>query len=196
MNSALAMAGAAKSESNVVLYNSHSQLSGRRKSPFPGSLDHSCAAGKEFSFLQIPNCTLPEASSVTQSIMDSNSALKNRDNSQRMFSNNWLYRDSVDSNCALSLLSSTTTDTTKEIGLSHMVQSNSSASHRAQSLTLANLHYSGLGMVSEPVVTSALVTDGSVNGSFHCLEMFRNGPEGSSSGGPHHTSPRGSRIPP
>ncbi|PON54964.1 SBP-box transcription factor [Trema orientale] len=195
MNSALAMAGAAKSESDVVLDKIHSQFSVTRENPFPGSLNHSYTGGKEISFLQSPSCTLPEASSVSQSFMDSSSSLNNCGNGQRIFTNNWLYRDTVDSNCALSLLSSTPTDT-KEIGLSHMVQPNSSTSRRAQSLIQASLHYCGLGMVSEPEVKPALFTDGSVNGSFHCQEMFRIRPEGSSSGGPHHNSPRGSRIPP
>ena len=189
------MAGAAKSESDVVLDKSHSRLSGTRNDSFPRSLNHSYTSGREFSFLQSLSCTLPETSSVSQSLIDSNSALNDCGNSQRLFSNNWLYQDSVDSKCALSLLSSTRTDT-KEICLSHMMQPNSSTSRQSQLLIPASLHYSGLGMASEPVVKTALVTDGSVNGSFHCQDMFRIKPQGSSSGGPHHNSPYGSRIPP
>ncbi|XP_062110780.1 squamosa promoter-binding-like protein 16 [Humulus lupulus] len=209
VSSALAMAAAATAKP---------EFSDIRKNPFTGSLNQSYSSsggggGKEFSFLQSPSCTLSEASSVTQSLMDSNPAFNNCGNSQRFFSNNWLYRDSVDSSCALSLLSSSTPTGTKETGLSHMVQQqqpNSSTGGRGQQPLFppASLHYSGLGMVvsDQPVVavTSAMVTatTGGDNDNFHCQEMFRIKPEGSSSGGHHHyhhhqySSLRGNRIPP
>ena len=200
MTSALAMA-AANSESDMVLYNAQSQSIVARKSPFPGSVSHSYTAGKEISFLQSPNFTLslPEASLSHQSFMDSNTALNNC-GSQKMFSE-WLHRDnSVDSNCALSLLSSTPTVSSKETGASHhMVPSNSSEAQRAQSLVPGGLnYYSGLGMVGEPLMTSALVSDDSENtANLHCQEMFRIRPDGSSSSGrPHCNSRRVNHIPP
>ncbi|XP_030499927.2 squamosa promoter-binding-like protein 16 [Cannabis sativa] len=187
------------------------EFSDIRKNPLTGSLNQSynssSGGGKEFSFLQSSSCTHSEASSVTQSLMDSNSALNNCANSHRFFSNNnWLHRDSVDSSCALSLLSSTTPNDTKEIGLNHMLQhqhqqqqpnsssSPSPASGRAQQplFPTESLHYSGLGMVmsDQPVavVTSAMdTTDGD---NFHCQEMFRlrtdHGSSSSFSGGHHH----------
>ncbi|KAF4390550.1 hypothetical protein F8388_006047 [Cannabis sativa] len=172
----------------------------RRRKPQPEPM--SLSSGRFFSSYQGLKCF---------SLMDSNSALNNCANSHRFFSNNnWLHRDSVDSSCALSLLSSTTPTDTKEIGLNHMLQhqhqhqhqqqqpnsssSPSPASGRAQQplFPTESLHYSGLGMVmsDQPVavVTSAMdTTDGD---NFHCQEMFRlrtdQGSSSSFSGGHHH----------
>ncbi|EXB40314.1 Squamosa promoter-binding-like protein 16 [Morus notabilis] len=198
MSAALAIAGAAKSESDMALYSSHTQSSGTRKNhPFTGSLSHSYSGAKELSFLQGSSCSLPLAA-MSQPLVDSNPALNNSSGHSQKIYSQWLYRDNDndESNCALSLLSSTPTDTCKEICLSNMVQqSNSAATRRAQH-SIPSLHYRGLGMVSEPLVPSALALDYSASDDLHCQQMFRIWPDGSSSRGHHHTSPRGSHIPP
>ncbi|KAL5552637.1 hypothetical protein UlMin_040038 [Ulmus minor] len=137
-----------------------------RKDQFPGSISLPYNAGKEFPFLQgTSSCTISLPSSLSQSLVDSNSPM-----------DNWLYGDdNVDSNCALSLLSSTPTYR-KEIGLNHMVNSNSIL-HRPQP-SAPSLHYNAFGMAGEPLLTSVSVSDAS--------EMCQNRPDGSSSIRPRH----------
>lgn len=173
MSSALAASGAVKAENDLILYNSNSQLTGTRKQLFPASLTQIYKGEKQLSLLQGTDCSnFPEAS-VCQPLLDADPA------TQKVFSN-WLYRD-VDPDCALSLLSSTPTDT-KEIGLSHIMQSNQTP--MAQSL-IPSLHYNDLEMVGEPT-SSILATHGGSNANLHYQEMYRiNKPDGSSSSGSH-----------
>ncbi|XP_015894287.1 squamosa promoter-binding-like protein 16 isoform X2 [Ziziphus jujuba] len=184
MSSALAGArvGDVKIENETMLFDSHSQLGGNKKQSFPEFMTQIYKGGKQLSSLQSTNCnpTLPEASVCSQQHLNANSAFWNAGNNQKVFPN-WLYRDSSESDCALSLLSSTPTDNTKEIGLSHFMGSNPIP--QAQPL-IPSMHYNGLEMVGEPA-TSILFTDGSDSANFHCQEMHKIRPDGSSSSGPH-----------
>lgn len=194
---ALAMAGAAKPEYDMVLYNSYSQSSGTRKNDsFTGSLSRSFSGAKELSFLQGSSCSLPQAV-ISQPHLDSNPASGSScGHSQKMYSE-WLYRDKddIESNCALSLLSTTPTDTCKEIGFGHMVQQSNSDSTRLAQPLIPSFHHGGIGMVGEPLVTSALASDGSESGNLRCQQMFLIRPDESSSRSHRHSSP-GSHIPP
>lgn len=165
--------GTVKAESDAALYNSYSQLnySDRKNSINPGSLYDNYKGGKQFPFSQGSSSSLLGAS-ISQPLLDSRS--------QKVFSNG--LNQVIDSDCALSLLSSTPTET-RQVGLSNMVQSN--PIHTGQSL-VPSLHYNGFGMeVKEN--SSAL---GSSNTNIHCQGMFSIGPhdsDGSSATGPNQT---------
>lgn len=174
--------GAVKAESDAaVLYNSYPQLnySDRKNSINPGSLYDNYKGGKQFPFSQGSSSSLLGAS-ISQPLLDANFASSNDSRSQKVFSNG--LNQVIDSDCALSLLSSTPTET-RQVGLSHMVQSN--PIHTGQSL-VPSLHYNGFGMeVKEN--SSAL---GSSNTNIHCQGMFSIGPhdsDGSSATGPNQT---------
>lgn len=193
MSSALAGGlgvGAVKAENEKMLFDNHFQISGTRKQSFPGSMTQIYKEGKQLSFLQSTNCnttTLPEASVCSQQHISANySAFCNagNNNTQKVFSN-WFYRDedADESDCALSLLSTTPNDNTKEIGLSHFMESN----HIPQAQPLIpSLHYNGLEMVGEPAATSSILfADGSNTANLHCQDMYKIRPDGSSSNAPH-----------
>ncbi|KAK4597590.1 hypothetical protein RGQ29_015206 [Quercus rubra] len=174
--------GAVKAESDAAaLYNSYPQLnySDRKNSINPGSLYDNYKGGKQFPFSQGSSSSLLGAS-ISQPLLDANFASSNDSRSQKVFSNG--LNQVIDSDCALSLLSSTPTET-RQVGLSHMVQSN--PIHTGQSL-VPSLHYNGFGMeVKEN--SSAL---GSSNTNIHCQGMFSIGPhdsDGSSATGPNQT---------
>ncbi|KAK7840320.1 hypothetical protein CFP56_016838 [Quercus suber] len=174
--------GAVKAEPDAAgLYNSYSQLnySDRKNSINPGSLYDNYKGGKQFPFSQGSSSSLLGAS-ISQPLLDANFASSNDSRSQKVFSNG--LNQVIDSDCALSLLSSTPTET-RQVGLSHMVQSN--PIHTGQSL-VPSLHYNGFGMeVKEN--SSAL---GSSNNNIHCQGMFSIGPhdsDGSSATGPNQT---------
>uniref|UniRef100_A0A2N9HEP3 SBP-type domain-containing protein n=1 Tax=Fagus sylvatica TaxID=28930 RepID=A0A2N9HEP3_FAGSY len=118
--------GAVKVESDAVLYNSYSQsqmnFCDRKNSINPGSLCENYKGGKQFAFSQGSSSSLLGAS-VSQPLLDANFASSNDSSSQKVFSNNGLINRVIDSECALSLLSSTPSET-RQVGLSHMVQSN------------------------------------------------------------------------
>lgn len=167
--------GAVKAETDAaVVYNNYSQLNfSDRKNPIPDSLCHNYKGGKQFPFSQGPSTSLPGVS-VCQPLPDASFASSNTSSSQK--------NRVIDSDCALSLLSSTPAET-RQVGLSQMVQFNSVSS--AQSL-VPGLHYSMLGMEGR-AVSAALVNEYSSNANVHCHGMFSIDPDGSSASGPHQT---------
>ncbi|XP_041012814.1 squamosa promoter-binding-like protein 18 isoform X2 [Juglans microcarpa x Juglans regia] len=171
--------GAAKAETDVaVLYNGYRQLN-FRDSSIPDSLCHNYRGGKQLLFSQGSSSSFPGAS-VYQLHPGANFASSNTSSSQKVFHNE--LNRVVDSDCALSLLSSSPAET-RQVGLSQMVQFNPIPS--AQSL-VPSLHYNGLGMEGK-TVSSALVDDCNSNANVHCQGMFSIVPHGSSVTGPHQT---------
>ncbi|PSS26975.1 Squamosa promoter-binding-like protein [Actinidia chinensis var. chinensis] len=175
MNSSWAGAIKAENDGGVGPYTAHPCLNYvDRPGSFFGSLAQGIGGGNQFKLLQ------PQDNSH-------NSASENITHLQKMFSDR-LGGRVVDSDCALSLLSSVPAET-REIGLSHVVQPSPIPS--AQS-TVHDMHYCDLshysqGIESKPVVSilSSLVGDNANN--VHCLGMFHNGPDGPSASGSHQT---------
>lgn len=150
----------------------------RRSSLFPGSSSHNYRGEKQISFLQTASSSLPGVS-VCQPLLDANPSTNNDGSSRKMFSNG-LNHVAIDSNRALSLLSSQPAET-RVIGLSPMVQSGPASS------LISNLHYNSLGMEGEQLGT-ILSSDGSGNNTnLHGHEMFQTGHPGSSASGTHQT---------
>nr|AXB72468.1 squamosa-promoter binding-like protein [Betula platyphylla] len=172
----------ADTDDPAVLCNSYSQLNlcDRKNLINPGSLCHNYKGGKQFQFSQGSSSSLPGASVSCHSLPDPNFAYSNASSSQKVFSNG-SYQGIDDSDCALSLLSSTPAET-RQVGLGHMMQFN--PINPAQSL-VPSLHYNGLRMEGK-AVSSALVTDSSSNANLHSQDMFSIWPDGSSPSGPHH----------
>ena len=165
----------------AVICNSYSQMNfcDRKNSINPGSLSHNYKGGKHFQFSQASSSSLPGASVSCQPLPDANFAYSNAGSSQKVFP---IDRGIDDSDCALSLLSSTPAEA-RQVGLGHMVQYFNPITP-AQSL-VPGLHYNGLRMEGK-AVSSALITDSSSNANLHCQDMFSIWPDGSSASGPHH----------
>lgn len=145
-----------------------------RHENFPGSFAQAFGGGNQFKIFQENDSHVSE-SSVCQPLVDPNFASGNHPHFQKLFSEG-LSRV-VDSDCALSLLSSAPAET-REIGLSQMAPS---------SIHYCDLSQFSQGMESKPMasVLSSFVGD---NANVHCQGMFQNGPDGpSSSSGSHQT---------
>lgn len=166
-----------------MLYNSYSQFNFfDRKNITPDSLCQNYKEGKQFPFSQGSSSSLLPGAAVCQLPPDANFASNNvSSSSQKVFSNE--LNRVINSDCALSLLSSSPAET-RQVGLSQMVQFNPIPS--AQSLVPTNLHYNGLGMEGK-TLSSALANDCSSNANVHCQGMFSIVPDGSSATGPHQT---------
>ncbi|KAE8023712.1 hypothetical protein FH972_009382 [Carpinus fangiana] len=158
--------GPVKAETGAaVICNSYSQMNfcDRKNSINPGSLSHNYKGGKQFQFSQASSSSLPGASVSCHPLPDANFAYSNASSSQKVFP---IHRGIDDSDCALSLLSSTPAEA-RQVGLGHMVQ-----------------YFNPITPAQS--VSSALVTDSSSNANLHCQDMFSIWPDGSSAGGPHH----------
>ncbi|PSS28602.1 Squamosa promoter-binding-like protein [Actinidia chinensis var. chinensis] len=174
-NSAWAGAVKAENDGGVGSYNAHPCLSYvDRPGSFSGSLAQGFGGGNQFKLLQ------PQDN-------NHNSASKNITHVPKLFLDG-LDGRVVDSDCALSLLSSVPAET-REIGLSHVVQP--SPIPYAHSV-VHDMHYYDLshysqGIENKPVVSifSSLVGDNTNN--IHCQGMFQNGPDGPSASGSHQT---------
>ncbi|XWS69284.1 hypothetical protein CRYUN_Cryun04dG0165900 [Craigia yunnanensis] len=164
--------GALKVETDI---NSEFNFSGRNNL-FPGSSSHNYKGEKQFSFLQSASSSLPGVS-VCQPLLDANPPSNNGGSCWKIFSNR--LNQVIDSNRALSLLSSQSAET-RQVGLSPMVQSGPASS------LIPDLQYNGLGMEGEQVGT-ILAHDASGNTNLHGHEMFRTGHPGSSASGTHQT---------
>ncbi|CAI9785064.1 unnamed protein product [Fraxinus pennsylvanica] len=173
-------AGLVKPENDTGLYNSQ-QLSNyiEGQNSFP-----ECSASyKRVNQLQFTQ----EEAIYQQPVFYPNAASAITNSGPSTFSNG--LNQVVDSDRALSLLSSTT-PVTHDFGLNHVVQHESIPC--ADSL-IQSLHYSSLGQYqfsqeieSKPVV-SARDSHGSNASSLHFQDMFQNGTEGTSSSGSHPT---------
>jgi hypothetical protein len=158
--------GPVKAETDAaVICNSYSQMNfcDRKNSINPGSLSHNYKGGKQFPFSQASSSSLPGASVSCQPLPDANFAYSNASSSQKVFP---IHRGIDDSDCALSLLSSTPAEA-RQVGLGHMVQ-----------------YFNPITQAQS--VSSALVPDSSSNANLHCQDMFSIWPDGSSASGPHH----------
>ncbi|CAA2995128.1 squamosa promoter-binding 16 [Olea europaea subsp. europaea] len=174
-------AGLVKPENETGLYNIQ-QLSNyiERQNSYP-----ECSASyKGVNQLQFAQ---EEASIYQHPVFYPNAASANTNIGPSTFANG--LNQVVDSDRALSLLSSTT-PVTRDFGLNHVVPPKSIP--RADSF-IHNLHYSSLGQYqfpqeieSKPVV-SARDAPGSNASSLRFQDMFQNGTEGTSSSGSHQT---------
>ncbi|XP_022776358.1 squamosa promoter-binding-like protein 16 isoform X2 [Durio zibethinus] len=164
--------GAVKMETDI---NSELNFSSRN-SLFPGSSSNDYTGEKQLSFLQSTSSSLPGVS-VCQPLLNVSPSSSDSGCSRKMFANG--LNQAIDSNRALSLLSSQSAET-REIGLSPMVQSGLASS------LIPNLQYNGLGMEGEQVGT-ILASDGSSNTNHRGHEMFGIGHPVSSASGTHQT---------
>ncbi|KAJ8773602.1 hypothetical protein K2173_005848 [Erythroxylum novogranatense] len=179
-----AWVGEIKTESEPSLYYNHSLNFSARKTPFPESLSFSYKGEKQFPFLQEISSTGP-GDSVNQPDLDASSTISNNGSSnQKMFSDGLMR--AINSNCALSLLSSPPpADLPLEIGLSQLVQPNLNL--QAQPL-VSSIDYSSLGRKCEPV-GSVLIPDGDNSSDIHSQSTFQIGADGSTvTGSPHMLS--------
>ncbi|XP_010249063.1 PREDICTED: squamosa promoter-binding-like protein 18 [Nelumbo nucifera] len=181
--------GVVKTEEDTTPYNRHQQLHFiDRQNTFTGSFSHSYR-GKQFPFLQSNDVTLinrmPPESSVCQPLLNS-IASSESEGSRKMFSDG-LTRV-LDSDCALSLLSSPPMQTSG-ISLNHVVQPDPIPI--AQPLVPV-LQYSGVGRYPcsqgvEDEQASVLVPDASDVDALHCHGVIHLGSESDGStqnGGP------------
>lgn len=152
---------AMNSSGDEVPIDHHSQVSVSRRNSFPGSMP--C-----YRYREGIHSMLSEASSVCQPLLDTDFALGNYGNSQKMFSNEF-FGGNVESSCARSLLSYTSA-VQEETGLSLTGPTSSICS--AQSFIPTLHHYNDLGMQGEAVISN-LVSDGSSNSNLLCIQdMF------------------------
>ncbi|KAJ4961621.1 hypothetical protein NE237_021531 [Protea cynaroides] len=175
-----AWTGVVKTEEDATLFNHHFI---NRQNSFTGSFPHNYkGVGKQFPFVQsnattLANQTAPEAS-VCQPLLN-NIASSRSEGGRKIFSNG--LTTVHDSDCALSLLSSPSTQTSG-VSLSHVVQPESI--HMAQPL-VPGLQYSGLGRypssrgMEDEQVGSVLITDNG-DADLHCDGIFHVGSDGSS----------------
>lgn len=180
-----------KTENDTILYGSHQHLNFMdRHNTFPESFPRTYR-GKQFPFLQGPptNPTLLPGTSMCQPLLDPSSG---SGSGQKLFSDDDGLNRVINSDRALSLLSSQPSET-REIGLINMVHQNPiSPQHGAQSL-IPNLHYNSLSHYASSSlgesVGSVLVSDGSSSNTnnLHCPPNFQLGPDGSSTSASHQT---------
>ncbi|GAA0187555.1 hypothetical protein LIER_34843 [Lithospermum erythrorhizon] len=150
---------------------------------------HDVKGINQFQFLQSTECSLPEVS-IRQPHFGLNSA--SASSSQKIFADGSSHQV-VDSDRALSLLSSGPS-ISREIGLSHhMVQPDDSmhhsqplSHHSLQQFTRAGQYPFPQDIESKPVVS---VADSQISNhsNLHFQEMFQNGPDGSSTSGSQQT---------
>ncbi|XP_039055428.1 squamosa promoter-binding-like protein 16 [Hibiscus syriacus] len=146
---------------------------------FPGFSSDNYKGEKQFSFLQTTSSSLPGSVSVCQPFLNVIPSSSNGGSNLKMFPN--ALNQTIDSNCALSLLSSQPAEI-REIGLSPTVQHGSALS------LIPNLHYNDLGGIGgEQIGTAVLAADSGGNTNIHGHEMFQNNHPGCSATGSHHT---------
>ncbi|KAA8540669.1 hypothetical protein F0562_024412 [Nyssa sinensis] len=166
--------GVVKAEQDAKLYKQHPHLHLLDKqNSFAGSSSSNYKGGKQFDFLHGANLalssqTVPEAS-VCRPLLKSITPSESGGSSSEMFCGG-LSSPVLNSDCALSLLSSAPTQTSG-ISLSHMVPPDSTP--LAHPLG-PNLHYSNLVPMNSLFVSNASDTD------VHCQGMFHMGPAVSS----------------
>ncbi|XP_050207156.1 squamosa promoter-binding-like protein 16 isoform X2 [Mercurialis annua] len=149
--------GTVKPENDPMLYANQSSINfSSGKNLFPGSMSNSYRGGKQFPFSQCTSSSSVPGESICQTEFP--------DGANRV----------IDSNCALSLLSSPPQTETREISpMSHMV-------HPNLNLAAQSLNFSNLGMESGAVNSVS-------NANLHGHEMFQIGPDGSSASDSHQT---------
>lgn len=155
---------------------------------FPDSSARSYKGGNQFQFMQGSDRSLPEASIYQPLVDHPNSAVAAAvpSSGQKIFSSG--LNEIVDSDRALSLLSSAPA-VTREIGFSHMVQQPATIPRPQSQSVVHSLHYGGLSQYpfaqdfnSQPQ-DSAADSHVSNNSSLHFHDMLQNGADGSSTSG-------------
>ncbi|KAK6922431.1 SBP domain [Dillenia turbinata] len=184
-------AGTVKAEPEAMLQsNQHQYNFLERQNSFVGSLSPSYKGGKHFPFLQegtSSQSAVPVVSSC-QIPLTSNFSSSNCGSSRKIFSDD--LNQVMDSDCALSLLSSPAAETV-ELGMRHVVQSDPNT--LAQPL-FSSIHYNCLnhqyncshGMEIEPSVSAA--SEGSAS-DLQPQAIFDVGQEGPTTGMPHQMLP-------
>lgn len=170
-------------KSDPMLPN-HSEMDFTNRSLFHGSSSHNYKGGKQFPFLDGTNSTLP-GNTICQTMINTNSSSPscNGESTQKMFPDG--LTQAINSNRALSLLSSPPQSNTGELSLSHIVH-HSDSIPQAQSL-IPTLNYNGLGLDGGEPMGSSLVSDDSNSANLHGHDMFHIGPDLSSSSETHQT---------
>lgn len=187
MNSA--WAETVNAENSTLPYNSNQCLNYiGRHDDFLGSLPHSFGGGNQFKIFHGNNLPDLSEASTCQPLLDPSSASGTSSHSQKIMFSDGLSRAIVESDCALSLLSSAPPAETREIGLGHVVQPNPGSS--AQSLA-HNMHYCDLSQYSQGIeskpLASFLSSHAGDNADLHRPGMFQDGPDGPSDSGRHQT---------
>ncbi|KAL6952373.1 hypothetical protein U1Q18_017309 [Sarracenia purpurea var. burkii] len=187
MNSSWVRAVKAENVGGADPYNSHQQLDYiDRNGHFLGSFAHSFSGVNHFKNLQCNDLNLSEAS-FCQPLLGSNSASGNFTQIHKMLSDG--LNRVIDSDCALSLLSSAPAEN-REIGLSHMVPQDPvpSAQSLVHNTNFCDLSQYSHGIESKPIVSIFNSLLGDNADLLHCQGMFQNGTDGSSAAsGSHQT---------
>ncbi|OVA09574.1 Transcription factor [Macleaya cordata] len=183
--------GVVKTEEDTIVNSHHLSLHyGDRQNPFPGSFSRSHKGGKQFPFLQVNELgsrMVPEVS-VSQPLIHNVASSENIGTGRKMFSDG-LTRV-LDSDCALSLLSSPPTQRSG-ISLSHVVQPDSIP--MSQPLVPDLQYNNGLGRYQSQgmdgeTMGSVLVSD-ATDAEINCQGIFHMGHNGSSQNGMPQTLP-------
>lgn len=187
---------AVKVPNDPMHYNTHPQLNFiDRKDSFLGSFSQSYGGGggggggKQFPFLTTAVSAHTESSSVCQPLSDS---LKNGGGSSRkLFSDgsNRVVNNNNNSGCALSLLSTPSTESSRDIGLTRMVIPHDSNPQTQQSLFSRAQHYNNSSGLDGMQIGSSLTADGSSSSTsnIYCQGMFQIEHDGSSPNGSQQT---------
>ncbi|KAI3943589.1 hypothetical protein MKX01_039217 [Papaver californicum] len=180
--------GVVKTEEETTIDNNHLQSHYvNRQNLFPGSLSRTNKEGKQFPFLQVNelgNRIVPGVSSC-QPLINNVSCSENISTSRKLFSDG-LTRV-LDSDCALSLLSSPPSQQRSGISLSHVVQSDSIPMSQPLVPDLEQYNNQGLGRyhqsqqgMGEETIGSVLVSHAS-DAELNCQGLFHMGPNGNGS---------------
>ncbi|MCL7023210.1 hypothetical protein MKW94_020322 [Papaver nudicaule] len=177
-------------------------VNNNRQSLFPGSFSRANKEGKQFPFLQVNelgNRMVPEVS-VCQPLINNVACSENVSSTNRKLFPDGLTRV-LDSDCALSLLSSPPTQQQRSgISLSHVVQSDSIPMSQPLVSDLEQYNHQGLdryhqqsqqGMGGE-TIGSVLVSHATDDAELNCQGLFHMGPNngnGSSQNGMSQTLP-------
>ncbi|KAF5184551.1 Squamosa promoter binding-like protein [Thalictrum thalictroides] len=174
-----------KTEEDSAQYNSHPSLHYvDGQNPFPGSYSGSFKREKQFPFLPVNNPVVGHRTvaevSVCQPLLNTIASSQSGGTSRKMFSDG--LNQVLDSDCALSLLSSPPTQTSG-INMSHLVQPDNIPI--AQPLPV--MQYNGLGGyrsqgIEGETMDNVLASDANTS-EIHCHGIYNVGSDGSSQNG-------------
>ncbi|KAI3976016.1 hypothetical protein MKX01_016699 [Papaver californicum] len=180
--------GVVKTEEETTIDNDHLQSHYvNRQNLFPGSFSRTNKEGKQFPFLQVNelgNRMVPEVSSC-QPLINNVACSENISTSRKLFSDG-LTRV-LDSDCALSLLSSPPSQQRSGISLSHVVQSDSIPMSQPLVPDLEQYNNQGLGRYHQSQQGMGGETIGSVlvshatDAELNCQGLFHMGSNGNGS---------------
>ncbi|KAI3832805.1 hypothetical protein MKX03_026566 [Papaver bracteatum] len=180
-----------KTEEETITDSNHLQSHyANRQNLFPGSFSRTNKEGKQFPFLQVNehgNQMVPEVSSCQPLINNVAACSENISSTSRKFFSDGLTRV-LDSDCALSLLSSPPSQQRSGSSLSHVVQSDSIPMSQPLITDLEQYNQQGLGRYHQQsqqgmggeTIGSVLVSH-ATDAELNCQGLFHMGPNGNGS---------------